>query len=62
MLPGVALMQASMLIEMSEALKGVAIMTLWFFMGIAVAIACLEYEARRFQREIDALDSLAEGT
>jgi uncharacterized membrane protein YfcA len=61
-LPCFALMLASLIIEQdSVPWNAIGVLAAGFFVGTAVAVGLLEYEARRFQREIEALDSLAEG-
>jgi hypothetical protein len=62
MLPGFVLMLASMYFEWNPVpwtLMGLMVVVL--LLGMALAAGFLEWEARRFQREIDALDSLAGG-
>jgi hypothetical protein len=60
LLPGLALMLASLLLEHDPVpWGGIAFVIAWLFVGTAIAVWILESEANRFQREIDALDSLA---
>ena len=62
MLPGYALIVASMIVELDPVpWWAVTVSMAWLFVGSAIAVAYFEYEARRLQREIDALDSLAAG-
>jgi uncharacterized membrane protein YfcA len=61
MIPGLALMLASLYFEIDPVpWKALGFMGAWIFVGSGLAAWLLEFEARRFQREIDALDSLAE--
>jgi hypothetical protein len=60
-IPGYALFVASMAIEQGGVRRPEFwLMILWFAFGTGVAIWGYERGARRLQREIDALDSLAE--
>ena len=60
LLPGFALMLASVYFERDPVpWWAMGLMVFWLFAGSALAAWFLELEARRFQREIDALDSLA---
>ncbi|HET9474388.1 MAG TPA: hypothetical protein VFO82_10870 [Steroidobacteraceae bacterium] len=63
MLPGFALLMTSLVLEHDPVpWHVIGLVTGWTIVGSAIAAWYLEYEARRFQREIDALDSLAHGT
>jgi hypothetical protein len=60
LLPALALLLASMVLEHDPVpWGGIAFLVAWLFAGTAIGLWILESEARRFQREIDALDSLA---
>ena len=60
MLPGFALMLASMYFEWGPIpWPRMGLLVLVLALGSAIAVWFLEWEANRFQREIDALDSLA---
>jgi uncharacterized membrane protein YfcA len=60
-LPGFALTMASMIVEQDPVPWNViGIVTAVCFVGTAITVVWLEHEARRFQREIEALDSLAD--
>jgi hypothetical protein len=59
-LPAYALFIASLIIEMDPVpWIGVAFLVGWLLLGGGLFVWYLESEARRFQREIDALDSLS---
>jgi hypothetical protein len=59
-LPGFGLFFASLILELKPVpWNQIAFAVIWFVVGCGLAILFLENEARRLQREIDALDSLA---
>jgi hypothetical protein len=59
-LPAVLLSIASLIFELNPVPWGsVVLITVWILVGGGIGAWYLEYEARRFQREIDALDSLS---
>ncbi len=59
-LPGFGLFFASLLTEVKPVpWNEIVFVAVWVVVGTGLAIAFLEAEARRLQREIDALDSLA---
>ncbi len=59
--PGIVLFLVSMLVEQHPVRWGeFAFVTVWMTGGIAIATRVMENGARRLQKEIDALDSLAE--
>jgi hypothetical protein len=59
-LPGFGLFFTSMVMEQNPIpWNELAFAALWATAGVAIAISFLEAEARRLQREIEALDSLA---
>jgi hypothetical protein len=59
-LPGFALFFASLLTEVKPVpWNEIVFVAVWIIAGSGLGIAFLEAEARRLQREIDALDSLA---
>jgi hypothetical protein len=58
-LPGFALFLVSKVIEQNPLpLNEIVFLMLWVVAGVAISVGFLEGEARRLQREIDALDSL----
>jgi hypothetical protein len=60
-LPAFALFLASKIIEENPVpWNEIVFLGVWVVLGIAIAVGVLEAEVRRFQREIDALDSLVE--
>jgi hypothetical protein len=60
LLPGCALMLASFFLEHDPVpWGGIGFLTGWLVVSISGTAWFMEYEARRFQRDIDALDSLA---
>jgi hypothetical protein len=60
-LPAFVLFLASKIIEENPVpWNEIFFLVLWVVLGIAIAVGFLEAEVRRFQREIDALDSLVE--
>ena len=60
-LPAFALFLASKIIEENPVpWNEIGILLMWLVLGIAISVGFLEGEARRLQREIDALDSLVE--
>jgi hypothetical protein len=60
-LPAFALFLASKIIEENPVpWNEIVFLGVWVVLGIAIAVGVLEAEVRRFQREIDALDSLGE--
>lgn len=62
LLPGCALMLAAMTREFSPVPWGsIGFMVGWLVVSLGGITWFVKYEARRFQRDIDALDSLAEG-
>jgi hypothetical protein len=59
-LPGFGLFFASMFLEVKPVpWNEIAFVVVWIVVGSGLGIAWLEAEARRLQREIEALDSLA---
>jgi hypothetical protein len=59
-LPGVVLMLVSMVVEAEPVQWNViGLLIVWLLVGTAIGFGFLNHEARRYQREIDALDSLA---
>ena len=59
LLPGIALMLASLTIEVNPvSWNAIGLLIASLIVGTAIGVGVLELEARRFQREIDALDSL----
>ena len=60
-LPGFALFLASKIIEENPVpVNELAFLLVWVSLGVVLGVGFLEGEARRLQREIDALDSLVE--
>ena len=60
-LPGLMLQFAAMIIY-SAPMKSIVFLVVVTTLGFALAIAVGQFQARRAQREIDALDSLARGS
>jgi hypothetical protein len=59
-LPGFVLMLVSMVVEVEPVRWNViGLLIVWLLAGTAIGVWFLNHEARRFQREIEALDSLA---
>ena len=60
LLPGFLLMVVSMIVEVDRVDWNVIVfLVLWMSAGTALGAWFMHHEGRRFQREIDALDSLA---
>lgn len=60
-LPAFGLFLTSKIIEENPVpWNEIAFLVMWVILGVAISVGLLEGEARRLQREIDALDSLAD--